>query len=230
MRKQKQIWENEYKTSATLPALSTDLSPSSATVFFNEFLQLKHIQPPQKMADIGSGAGRNALYFAKQGYTIFCMEYIHDAVKITKKRAEAEGLLEKIHTYETSIDKPWPFENDFFDLAIDCFSSIDIETKEGRETYRNELLRTLKPHGYALVSVVSTEDEWEKELLQTSPGSEKNSTLWPSGKFQKNYDEDELKAFYTDFKIVELQKISKIANKLGKKYTATNYWLIIQKL
>ena len=107
------------------------------------------------------------------------------------------------------MDEPWQFQDNFFDLAIDCFTSIDIETQSGRESYRNEMFRTLKPGGYALVVVTSIEDEIEQELIKHSPGPEKNSTIWPNGKFQKNYDQEELISFYQQFEIIELQTIRK---------------------
>jgi SAM-dependent methyltransferase len=229
MRKQQQIWEQEYQTAATLPALSRDLEPSSAVLYFTDYLKTNNILPPKNILDIGSGAGRNALHFAKMGFDVIGMEFITDAINLSEKRAAEQNLSERIKMYQMLIDDTWPFEDRFFDMAIDCFSSIDIETKEGREIYKNELFRTLQPQGYALISVVSTEDDWEKELLTTSPGNEKNSTIWPSGKFQKNYDENELREFYKNFTIIDLKKISKPAKKLGKDYMATNFWMIVQK-
>lgn len=91
------------------------------------------------------------------------------------------------------------------------------------------MFRTLKPGGYALVVVTSVEDEIEQELIKSSPGPEKNSTLWPSGKFQKNYDLEELQTFYEQFKVIKIQIIRKKAHKLGRDFMAVNYLMIIQK-
>ncbi|MBI3342424.1 hypothetical protein HY024_04860, partial [Candidatus Curtissbacteria bacterium] len=135
----------------------------------------------------------------------------------------------KVKTFNCSIDSKWPFKENFFDYALDCFSSIDIETKNGREIYRREMFRTLKPGGLAFVAVVSTEDQWERRLLKETPGKEKNSVIWPNGKFQKDYEEIELKDFYKDFKILEIKKVEKTAFKLGKKYLAENFHLTLQK-
>jgi hypothetical protein len=81
-----------------------------------------------------------------------------------------------------------------------------------------------------LVTVCSANDEWEKELIAKYPGAEPNSTIWPqNGKFQKDYDEAELRKFYKAFEIVELRKISKPAFKLGRNGMATNFWLVLRK-
>ena len=107
---------------------------------------------------------------------------------------------------------------------------IDIETKVGREKCRDEMYRTLKPGGYALATVCSIDDEWEKELIANYPGPEVNSTIWPqNGKFQKDYDEAELREFYKMFDVVELQTISKPGFKLGRNGTVTNLWAVLRK-
>ena len=80
------------------------------------------------------------------------------------------------------------------------------------------------------MTVVSADDEIEREFIQISPGKESNSSIWPgTGKFQKNYDESELKAFYKKFEILQLKKIQKQAFKLGKNYKATNISVILRK-
>jgi SAM-dependent methyltransferase len=156
------------------------------------------------------------------------LDYIKPALEAGEKLAKAQGV--KVHFEQVEIDKPWPHEDNFFDFALDSYASIDIETLTGRTTCRDEMLRTLKPGGYGLVTVVAADDEQEQALIVTNPGPEPNSTLWPqNGKFQKDYDEPELRAFYKDFEIVELEKISKRAFKLGREYQAVNFRLIVRK-
>jgi len=67
-------------------------------------------------------------------------------------------------------------------------------------------------------------------MILNSPGKEINSTYWTNtGKFQKNYDENELREFYSSFEIIELKEIKKISFKLGRQYEATNFWLLLRK-
>lgn len=226
MRKQQKVWEEEHNTSKSIPSLSEE-EPSSAVVEFVEFLKGKG--KLKKVIDIGCGKGRNAIYLAKQGFEVYGLDYIQTALDNAKKLAAKNGVTEKVNLFNTPIDQKWPFKDNFFDLAVDCFSSIDIESLKGREVYRDEMYRTLKPDGYALVAVVSINDEWESEIFKKSPGLEKNSVIWPSGKFQKNYDEQELKDFYKDFEIIELKEVKKKAVKLNKEYMATNYWIVLRK-
>jgi SAM-dependent methyltransferase len=227
MRQQQKIWQNEHASSSSLPSL-TESEPSSAVEYFTEFLGHQGIKDG-KVVDIGCGKGRNSLYLARQGFEVYAMDYVQEAIDFAIQLSKEKNLNERIHFDNALIDSRWQFENEFFDAAVDCFSSIDIETVEGRKICRDEIYRTLKLGGYAFVSVVSAEDELEQEMMRKSPGSEKNSAVWPNGKFQKNYDEHELKIFYSNFNIVEFKKVQKPAFKLDRKYTATNVYLILQK-
>ncbi len=232
MRKQQQIWADEHKTAQALPSemsSTKQLEPSGLVVQFHNLLKKMGLLSG-KVIDIGAGKGRNTFFMAEQGYEVFAMDYIPEAIAFISNETISRGLAENIHTSCHAMDQKWPFENNFFDIAIDSFASIDIETKLGREVYCRELYRTLRPGGIAMVSVVAAEDEMEAEMMKQSPGGEKNSSIWPqNGKFQKNYDEQELREFYSQFEILELQKINKKAHKLGRDFTATNYRLVLRK-
>lgn len=230
MRTQQQVWEREHSKDNSIPSLSLS-KPSSLVVSFIDYLKKQNFPINGKAIDIGCGKGRNSIFLAKKSFDVYAVDYIKEAVEITKRQAIKNGVVNRIHLFNQEIDNFWRFPDNFFDIAIDSFSSIDIETAGGRKIYKQELYRTLKPNGYALVTVVSVHDEIEKEMLKQHPGKEKNSTIWPqNNKFQKDYDEEELKEFYKDFKIVELKEIKKPAEKLSRKYIATNYWIVLQKL
>jgi SAM-dependent methyltransferase len=229
MRKQQEIWLEEHTNGTTLPTMA-NVEPASGVVLFIDWLEEHQVPATGNAVDIGSGKGRNSVHLAKTGYKTWALEYIEPALEIAKKLAKKNAVDTKSHFELMDIDKSWKFSDNFFDIAIDSFSSIDIETRKGREICRDEMLRTLKPGGYALVTVCSAEDEWEKELIANYPGSEPNSTVWPqNGKFQKDYTETELREFYQDFEIIELQSISKPAFKLGRNGIATNLWVVLRK-
>lgn len=224
MRKQQQVWQQEHLSQQTLPSMA-DQKPSGGVVEFAKFLHKNGVTQGRAI-DIGCGKGRNAVYLDEQGFNVDAMDYIQEALDAARQLAGSA----EVNFIKAAIDQEWPFEDSIFDIAVDCFSSIDIETLEGRQKCRNEMLRTLKSGGYALAAVVSADDEWESNPEFTRPGSELNSVIWlQNGKFQKNYDEAELREFYKDFKIIDLQKITKPAFKMGRQGTATNYLMVLQK-
>lgn len=231
MRKQQQIWAEEHASGGTLNRMANE-HPASGVVLFTEWLKEHGVKLGGKAVDIGAGKGRNSLYLAQLGYEVEALEYIALAREHIVERAKSKGVSKTVHARDVAIDESWPYADATFDVAVDSFSSIDIETLSGREMCRDEMLRTLKPGGYALVTVCSAEDEWEAELIANHPGPEPHSTIWPqNGKFQKDYTEDELCAFYADgaFEICELRTIQKKTHKLGRDGTATNLWLVMRR-
>jgi len=203
--------------------------PASGVVLFLEWL--KNIKLTGGVAvDIGSGKGRNSIFLAQNGYAVTGLEYIEFARQCSEELSRLNNVSDKTIFLDACIDEVWPLADESFDIAIDSFSSIDIETKLGRIQCRNEIYRTLKPGGYALVTVCSAEDEWERELIAKHPGPEPNSTIWPQNeKFQKDYSEKELKSFYDMIEVCDFKVIRKPAHKLGRDGTATNLWLVIRK-
>lgn len=230
MREQQRFWQHEHREVSALPSVTSN-KPAEGVKSFVAILAQLNTNPPKKVIDIGCGKGRNAAYLARLGFEAYGMDYIEEAVQYANRQTCRKHSGQRIHLCVAAIDYPWPFLDNVFDLAVDYYSSIDIETLEGRAIYKAELMRTLKPGGYGLIAAPSVNDKWEQELLFSSPGSERNTTMWPGvGKFQKVYDEEELRDFYSDFKILSLREFTKRAVKLNKTYLATNFWMIIQKL
>ncbi len=225
MRKQQQIWHKEHLEAQGFPSYVKP-EPSGMVVMFLDYLKSTGVPLRGNLVDIGCGKGRNSIYTAEEGFEVFAVDYIKEALDYAEKQSKN---INGIHFLRAAIDEPWPFEDNFFDIAIDCFSSIDIETKEGREMYKTEMFRTLKPGGLAMVAVVSAEDEFEREVILKNPGLEPNSALWENGKFQKDYSEEELCEFYKEFKIEKLELIQKPAEKMGRKFLASNYFVILKK-
>src|SRR3990167_7352940 len=220
MRKQQEVWLREHTDQVALPTMA-NVEPASGVVKFVEWLRSQHVPLRGKAIDIGCGKGRNTAYLASVGLNAEAIDYIEPALAVARQLAHDRGFTDRIEFIQSEIDQRWPFDDCTFDLAVDSFSSIDIETLHGREIYRDELLRTLKPGGYALVTVVSADDEWERERIASHPGPEPHSTVWPeTGKFQKDYTEPELRQFYAPFEIVAIRTIEKPTFKLGRSGTA----------
>lgn len=230
MRTQQQIWQDIHANDSAFPSYALP-EPSGMVVTFVEYLKRHGGVTASTVVDIGCGKGRNSVYLAKEGFNVTGMDYIESAIASAQTATKQAGVMDRVSFSQAAIDTKWPFADNTFDLAVDCFASIDIETKAGREIYRNELYRTLKPEGCALICVVSSKDEYEAEMIATYPGEEKNSTYWPgNGKFQKDYDEAELREFYHMFTILELTEQQKPSQKMGRQYMATNYWMVVKKV
>jgi SAM-dependent methyltransferase len=230
---QKKYWRLAHQSGNALPNELKQVvgayEPSSYIEMWVAWLAEHGTTLSGRMVDVGAGKGRNALYFASLGCDVYAIENSPAAVKALQRNAEAAGLEELVRPYAVSADEHWPFADEVFDFALDCFTSIDIETAHGRAGLRHELLRTMRPGAIGLVVVVSADDEFERELMAAAPGHEVHSSIWPDGKYQKNFTEKELREAYADFDILECRTVTRQAEKLGRKFTATNLWMVIKK-
>ncbi len=224
------IWQQEHITGDFLPSetASTPLDPSGGVVDFFAWLKERGMTAGTVL-DVGCGKGRNSLYAASIGFVVTAMDFVPEAVAGCAAQAAAQDFSKQVITIEHRMDVSWPFADNTFDCIIDSFATIDVDTAAGRATAIKEMHRTLSPGGYALVQVVAADDEYEAEQIAAHPGAEINSCIWPNGKFQKDYTDEELREVYADFTIVQLEKRSKPAVKMNREYTATNYWMILQK-
>ncbi|HEX6248967.1 MAG TPA: methyltransferase domain-containing protein [Nocardioidaceae bacterium] len=77
-------WEGFYASEASRK-VPTEPSPFARWVAQRE-------GAPAPMVDIGTGTGRDALWFARQGFDVVGLDYAHSAVALATSHAEGEGL------------------------------------------------------------------------------------------------------------------------------------------
>lgn len=227
---QKQIWEDEHKSSSAIPSLA-QMNPTQGLIHLFDVYPLL-IQSRNKALDIGCGKGRNMMYLATFFDKVTGIDYIQSALDFAQKFAIDSMISHRCEFVNQRIDKFYPFESNMFDFVLDSFASIDVETLEGRIKCRDECYRVLKPGGYMLVLVVSADDPMEKHFIESQPGPEPNSCYWPTnGKFQKDYDEQELIDFFKNggFSVVELKKFNRPAYKLNQNFIDETFWLLLHK-
>jgi len=227
--KQRQLWENEHKQPFVLLQMDKK-EVSSGIKRFLSWLEARNHKNNLTGLEMGCGKGRNSIGLAKQSIKMAAFDFSKNAITEAKKRAEESGVENSVNFIVQDATIKWPFKSDSFDLALDVFASVDIESFEGRSFARDEFKRVLKKGGFLLVYTLSTDDEFHKEMLKEHPAKEKNSFIHPtSGKFEKVFDREELLDFYKDFKVMEEQRIEKETEFFGKKYSCRHFWLILQK-
>lgn len=135
-------------------------SPSRAAVFFFEFLKSKGISGG-RMVDLGCGNGRNAIYFARNGFEVHAVDKSDEMLK----DIDLHGVMPHCH----SVTEYWLFEDSFFDFAMDIFCYSEQPEEDKREFYRGELKRVLKSGGYYLLSVPSSSGARERIEKEFGP-------------------------------------------------------------
>jgi ubiquinone/menaquinone biosynthesis C-methylase UbiE len=118
--------------------------PSPAAVFFLEFLKSVGISGG-RMIDLGCGNGRNAIFFAKEGFEVHAVDRSEDVLK----DMDLHGVMPHCH----SVTEIWLFEDGFFDFAMDIFCYECQIDPERKKFYRSELSRVLKENGTCILSL-----------------------------------------------------------------------------
>lgn len=227
MTHQQKIWEEEHTNPHVLLPMNSTEASHGVSLFWN-WLQEKDFSHPLQGLEMGCGKGRNSIWLAKQDVSMTAFDFSKVAIEEAKRRAAS--LEKNLHLCVHDATQPWPFEDNSFDFAIDCFASTDIDSLQGRSFARDELFRVLKPKSYLLLYTLSTDDAFHQEMCRISSAPEKNTFFHPSnGKFEKVFDEEELNHFYQKWKFLEKKRIPKTVTFFNKDYSCSHFWIVLQK-
>lgn len=220
---QRRIWNEEHTAPTVLLQMDSEEASSGVEKFWTFLGDKKH----DRGIEMACGKGRNVIWLAQQGVDMHGFDFAPAAIEEANRRAAKAGV--GAHFKVQDATEPWDYESDYFDFAIDCFGSTDIESEKGRMIAMRELFRVLKPGGYLLAYLLSPEDEFHKEMLETNPAVERNAFHHPTGKFERTFDAEDIESQYRDFKPVIAERFQKTARFSGKDYACRHHWLVLQK-
>ena len=151
------------------------------------FQILEHMPPdrPLKLLDIGCGEGRNAVFFARNGYHVTGFDISPAGVKKTLRLAEGAGaammafvadLLE--HRLEESYD------------ILYSLGTLHLLPSELRDEVMANYRKQTNANGLHLFEVFV-----DKPFLATAPDMEPTADLWKSGELLSYYHDWRVESF-----------------------------------
>lgn len=223
---QRKAWDEEHKNPAMLLQMDSNEASSGVKKFWQFLNEQNHYH--WKGIEMGCGKGRNTIWLSKvNGVQMFGFDFSDAAIAEAQKRARDANSSAQFFVMDAT--ETWNFPDNSFDFVIDCFATTDIESADGRAFAVSEMHRVLKPGGFLLAYLLSTDDQFHKEMILKSPAKERNAFHHPTGKFEKVFDEEELKKIYVDFKVVNWERIDKVTQFEGKDYACKHFWLVLSK-
>jgi len=226
---QKQAWEKEHTNPSVLLQMDSDEASGGVKEFFKWVEENSEISN-LKGIEMGCGKGRNSIWLGEKGVEMIGFDFSEAAIKEASRRKDIKQLGKEVKFLVQDATLSWPFQDNAFDIAIDCFASTDIEGEKNRAFAISEFKRVLKPGGYLFAYLLSTEDEFHKQMMKESPAEDPNSFTHPTtGKFEKIFDDEEIKGIYKDFKLIVKRRVKKTTTFFGKQYACNHHWLIFQK-
>lgn len=128
----RQYWEQFYASAASAAV------PQDPSAFAAWVAQHEHIQGP--IVDIGTGTGRDALWFSSQGFDVLGLDYAESAVALAAEAARRQG-------------------------ADARFTQLDLYHPDEVATAADKIARELAPNAvYARFFVHALEDDGRRNL------------------------------------------------------------------
>ena len=149
--KQAQQWENTFITRPE----TFGVTPSAAAIKAAETFNKESIT---NILELGAGQGRDALFFAQEGFHIQVLDYSQTGIDNIIKKAKTLGVDKLITGKIHDVRDPFPFTDEKFG---GCFSHMlycmALTTKE-LQFLSDEILRVLKNGGVNIYTVRHTGD------------------------------------------------------------------------
>jgi tellurite methyltransferase len=155
------------------------MRPSAACF---EVLRLLPPERPLRLLDIGCGEGRNAIFFARNGYAVDAIDISGKGVEKTKRHAEAVGV--RVNVFEGNVNTYRLTEK--YDVLYSTAVFQCIPPADRAEIFEN-YKRFTTPKGIHAFSVFV-----RKPFIPPAPDGDPNSNPWKSG---------ELLTYYHDWRI-----------------------------
>lgn len=180
----------------------------------NSCYRILELMPPVKplrLLDIGCGEGRNAVFFARNGYSVTAFDIAESGIEKTKRLAEHHN----VHITTIRADM-----NDFrldaaFDIIFSCGVMHYIKPEFRREILENYQVHTSQ-NGLNVFNAFI-----RKPFIAPAPENEPLSYAWKSG---------ELFTYYTDWLLREAGEMIFNCNSSGVPHRHCMDYMIAEKV
>jgi len=162
-----------------------------------------------RLLDLGSGTGRHALFFAREGYQTTAVDFSPVAIKELQSAAKRNGLV--IDGHVAAADD-LPFPDNTFDGVL-AFGVLYYLPPEAMRKAVTELHRVLKPGGRAFVMIKSNRDSrvtFAKKMNghQYHLTATREEITWPAevGMTLTLLDRRSVRSYFSGFKTLSIDR------------------------
>jgi len=149
---------------------------NSDNTFFGEepsnfaLLCLSHMKAnnTKRILDLGTGHGRDAIFFASNGIEVEALDYSEVAVGTLNRITKEKGLLIKPQIFDVRL--PLPFPDCYFDVVYSHMLLNMNFSLDELHFIHSEIKRVLKPKGFNFYSVRNHNDKFYGKGLEVDKG------------------------------------------------------------
>jgi SAM-dependent methyltransferase len=148
---QSQYWEKNFLSKPEM----FGLEPSKAAINTLKTFRKENIK---KIIELGSGLGRDTIFFAKNSLCVTALDYSSAAIKIINEKTLKNKLSSFISTKIFDVRKKLPFKDNSIDGCFSHMLYCMALSNSDLNILNNEIYRILKPGGINVYTVRHTED------------------------------------------------------------------------
>ena len=112
----------------------------------------------QRILELGSGQGRDTLFFARKGFHVTAADYSQVSVETVAAKARSAGLAERIAAVRQDVRERLQFPDESFDACYSHMLLCMALTTAELERLSREVRRVLRPGGLHVYTVRHTGD------------------------------------------------------------------------
>ena len=194
----------------------------------------RNFEPGSRILDAGCGAGRHALFMAREGMTPYGLDFSSSGVEYTKDLLAENGYGPFADNIVQAGCDAMPFADNSFDGLISFGVLYYLPYSKIVDSVR-EFRRVLKPGGKCLVLVRSLEDyrfisgekTEERNTVRVTETAADRSAASENGMLMHFFTREELTVLFADFKDVVIDE--QIMTHGGGVYRDDDYVLTARK-
>ncbi len=191
---QSQHWEKKFSSKPEMFGLDPSTSAKKALRLFQE----KKIQ---KIVEIGSGLGRDTIFFAKNSIYTTALDYSFSGIKVINQKTKKNNLTDYISTKLFDVRQDLPFEDNSIEACYSHMLYCMALTTKDLEKINNEIHRILKPDGINIYTVRHIDDGDFKS------GIHRGEDLYENDGFIVHFfSEEKVKSLLNGFNNITLEK------------------------
>ena len=169
-----------------------------------------------KVLELGSGLGRDTIFFAKNLIHVTALDYSSSGIEIIKQKALKQNLSKNISTNIFDIRKTLPFDDNSIEACFSHMLYCMALTSNELKNLNNEICRVLKPSGLNIYTVRNTFDGDYKK------GIHRGEDLYENDGFIVHFfSKNKVKSLFSGFKNILIEEFEE-GNFPRKLYIVVN--------
>lgn len=168
LNEQQRHWEKKYRENPDMFGKDASYPALKAAELFAH-------SKAKKILELGSGQGRDTLFFARHGFHVFALDYSEEGLDTIQEKARAANLSDSLTTIYHDVRQPFPFMDNSLDGCYSHMLYCMALTTSELEFLSQEICRVLKPGGLSIYTVRHTRDPHYKT------GIHRGDDMWEIG-------------------------------------------------